>query len=67
MVAKRGTTRTRRRVVVAPPPPPSSTKSFPTAALGLGMVILTNYQEEVKQMLSLLIKMVCGLVQKKLF
>jgi hypothetical protein len=56
MVAKRGTTRTRRRVVVAPPPPPSSTKSFPTAALGLGMVILTNYQAEVKQMLSLLIK-----------
>ena len=56
MVAKRGTTRTRRRVVVAPLPPPSSTKSFPTAALGLGMVILTNYQAEVKQMLSLLIK-----------
>ena len=56
MVAKRGTTRTRRRVVVAPPPPPSSTKSFPTAALGLGMVILTNYQAEVKQVLALIIK-----------
>ena len=51
MVAKRVTT---RRKVVAPPPP--STKSFPTAALGIGMVILTNYQTEVKQMFSLLIK-----------
>ena len=51
MVAKRVTT---RRKVVAPPPP--STKSFPTAALGVGMVILTNYQAEVKQMMSLLIK-----------
>jgi hypothetical protein len=52
MVTKRVTT---RRKVVAPPPP-SSTKSFPTAALGVGMVILTNYQAEVKQMMSLLIK-----------
>jgi hypothetical protein len=52
MVTKRVTT---RRKVVAPPPPPS-TKSFPTAALGVGMVILTNYQAEVKQMMSLLIK-----------
>jgi hypothetical protein len=52
MVTKRATT---RRKVVAPPPPPS-TKSFPTAALGVGMVILTNYQAEVKQMMSLLIK-----------
>ena len=52
MVTKRVTT---RRKVVAPPPP-SSTKSFPTAALGVGMVILTDYQAEVKQMMSLLIK-----------
>ena len=52
MVTKRVTT---RRKVVAPPPP-SSTKSFPTAALGVGMVILTNFQAEVKQMMSLLIK-----------
>jgi hypothetical protein len=41
----------------APPPPPpapsASTKSFPTAALGLGMVVLTNYQAEVKQALLL--------------
>ena len=44
----------------APPPPapaPSAaTKSFPTAALGLGMVVLTNYQAEVKQALALLFK-----------
>lgn len=47
---------TSRRKVVAPPPP--STKSFPTAALGIGMVILTNYQAEVKQILGLLLKVV---------
>jgi len=43
----------------APPPPPApsaTTKSFPTAALGLGMVVLTNYQAEVKQALALLFK-----------
>ena len=53
MVTKRVTT---RRKVVAPPPPPSATKSFPTAALGVGMVILTNYQAEVKQILGLIMK-----------
>jgi len=37
-------------------PATASAKSFPTAALGVGMVILTNYQAEVKQMFSLLIK-----------
>ena len=51
MTAKRVTS---KRKVVAPPPP--STKSFPTAALGIGMVILTNYQAEVKQVLALIIK-----------
>ena len=43
----------------APPSAPASsttTKSFPTAALGLGMVVLTNYQAEVKQALALLFK-----------
>jgi hypothetical protein len=53
MVTKRVTTR--RKVIVAPPPPPA-TKSFPTAALGVGMVILTNYQAEVKQILGLIMK-----------
>ena len=51
MPTKRVTT---RKKIVAPPP--SSAKSFPTAALGVGMVILTNYQAEVKQMIALLIK-----------
>ena len=51
MVTKKVTNRQR-----APEPIPSSAKSFPTAALGLGMVILTNYQAEVKQILTLLIK-----------
>jgi hypothetical protein len=43
----------------APPPAPApsaATKSFPTAALGLGMVVLTNYQAEVKQAVALLFK-----------
>jgi hypothetical protein len=50
MVTKRGTTR--KKVVE----PSTTTKSFPTAALGLGMVILTNYQAEVKQILTLIVK-----------
>jgi hypothetical protein len=37
-------------------PAPTATKSLPTATLGLAMIILTNYQAEVKQMLALLIK-----------
>jgi hypothetical protein len=52
MVAKKVTT---RRKIVEPPPPPA-TKSFPTAMLGVGMVILTNYQAEVKQLLGLILK-----------
>lgn len=51
MVTKKVTNRRRE-----PVPAPSSSKSFPTAALGLGMVVLTNYQAEVKQLLTLLIK-----------
>jgi hypothetical protein len=53
MVTKKVTTK--RKVVAAPAPPPS-TKSLPTAALGVGMVILTNYQAEVKQILGLIMK-----------
>jgi len=52
MVTKRVTA---RRKSVVPPAPPS--KNFPTAALGVCMVVLTNYQAEVKQALSLLIKL----------
>ena len=51
MVSKKVTTK--RKVVE---PSASSVKSFPTAALGIGMVILTNYQAEVKQVLGLILK-----------
>jgi hypothetical protein len=51
MPTKRVTTR--RKVVE---PTASATKSYPTAALGLCMIILTNYQAEVKQILSLIVK-----------
>ena len=50
----------RKKVAEPPPPPPpsSASKGVPTAAIGLGMVVLTNYQAEVKQVLSLLLKAV---------
>jgi hypothetical protein len=54
MVAKKVTTR--RKIVEPPPPPSPATKSLPTAMLGIGMVILTNYQAEVKQLIALLLK-----------
>ena len=53
MVTKKVTS---RRKSVAPPAPPPTTKNFSTAALGLAMVVLTNYQAEVKQALSLILK-----------
>jgi len=43
-----------RKKVVVPPPP--ATKNLPTAAMGLVMIILTNYQAEVKQALALFLK-----------
>ena len=52
MVTKRVTS---RRKSVAPPASPP-TKNFSTAALGLAMVVLTHYQAEVKQALSLIFK-----------
>jgi hypothetical protein len=54
MVAKKVTTR--RKIVEPSPPPSPATKSLPTAMLGIGMVILTNYQAEVKQLIALLLK-----------
>ena len=54
MVTKKVTTR--RKVVEPPAPASPATKSLPTAMLGIGMVILTNYQAEVKQLLALLLK-----------
>ena len=46
----------RPKAVPLTPAPSATTKSFPTAALGMGMVVLTNYQAEVKQALALLFK-----------
>jgi hypothetical protein len=55
MVTKKVTT---KQKVVEPPVVTSSppTKSFSTAALGLSMLVLTNYQAEVKQLLGLIVK-----------
>jgi hypothetical protein len=44
------------RKKVVPQPVPVAPNKFPTAAIGLSMVILTNYQAEVKQALALLLK-----------
>jgi hypothetical protein len=46
----------RHKAAPPPPAPSATTKSLPTAALGLSMVVLTNYQAEVKQALALLFK-----------
>ena len=54
MVTKKVTTG--KKTIEPPPSPPSPQKSWGTAALGVGMIILTNYQSEVKQVLSLIIK-----------
>ena len=54
MVTKKVTSR--RKSVAPPAPAAAPTKNFPTAALGLAMVVLTNYQAEVKQALSLILK-----------
>lgn len=54
MVTK--TVTTKRKIVEPSPPVSSTTKSFPTAALGLGMIVLTNYQAEVKQVMALIVK-----------
>ena len=54
MVTKRVTTR--KKVAEPLPSASSTTKSLPTAMLGIGMVILTNYQAEVKQFLGLILK-----------
>ena len=57
MVATKKVVRRPNAAPLPPAPAPSATtKSFPTAALGVGMVVLTNYQAEVKQALALLFK-----------
>lgn len=50
---------TRKPKIVAPEPVViKPNKSLPTAVFGLIMIILTNYQSEVKQALALLLKTV---------
>jgi hypothetical protein len=39
-----------------PPPKPESDKKAHTAILGVVLIILTNYQAEVKQLFSFLLK-----------
>jgi hypothetical protein len=56
IVATKKVVRRHKAAPPATPAPSATTKSFPTAALGLGMVVLTNYQAEVKQALALLFK-----------
>ena len=57
MVATKKVVHRQKAAPPAPAPAPSAaTKSFPTAALGMAMVVLTNYQAEVKQALALLFK-----------
>ena len=59
MVATKKVVQRHKAAPPLPPPAPApsaATKSLPTAALGLGMVVLTNYQAEVKQALALLFK-----------
>ena len=55
MVATKKVVR-RPKTAPLPPAPSAATKSFPTAALGMAMVVLTNYQAEVKQAVALLFK-----------
>ena len=45
-----------RRVTRKKVEAPTTTKSLPTATLGLAMIILTNYQAEVKQIITLIVK-----------
>jgi len=39
-----------------PPPPPPADKKIHTAGLGFVLLILTNYQAEVKQLLQVIMK-----------
>jgi hypothetical protein len=56
MVATKKVVHRQKAVPPPAPAPPASVKSFPTAALGMAMVVLTNYQAEVKQAVALLFK-----------
>ena len=51
MVTKRKT-----RHVAPPPPPPPADKKVHTAGLGVVLILLTNYQAEVKQVVQAILK-----------
>jgi hypothetical protein len=51
-------THRRAHVPEPPPPPPQSDKKAHTAGLGILLILLTNYQAEVKQIFSFLWKSV---------
>ena len=41
---------------VAPPPPPPADKKVHTAGVGIVLILLTNYQAEVKQVIQAILK-----------
>jgi hypothetical protein len=49
-------THQRTHVPETPPPPPQTDKKAHTAGLGILLILLTNYQAEVKQIFSFLWK-----------
>jgi hypothetical protein len=49
-------THRRTHVPETPPPPPQTDKKAHTAGLGILLILLTNYQAEVKQIFSFLWK-----------
>ena len=51
-------THRRTHVPETPPPPPQTDKKAHTAGLGILLILLTNYQAEVKQIFSFLWKSV---------
>lgn len=52
------TTKRKPRRVAAPPTPPVSDKKAHTAGLGIVLILLTNYQAEVKQVIQAILKSV---------
>jgi len=47
---------THKKEPIPPSPPPQPDKKAHTAVLGVVLIILTNYQAEVKQIVSFLLK-----------
>ena len=49
-------TKRKPRQVAPPPPPPPADKKVHTAGLGVVLILLTNYQAEVKQVVQAILK-----------